>query len=85
MTQGVDGFGNQALQDLFRGRQVVNGARPLARWEIREGHDFVPNATQAEMAQRTNWGRLLHPELLQPSAPGLPAASDRGPLVRPPE
>jgi outer membrane protein TolC len=65
---------------------LINTYRALGGgWEIREGHDFVPNATQAEMAQRTNWGRLLHPELLQPSAPGLPAASDRGPLVRPPE
>jgi NodT family efflux transporter outer membrane factor (OMF) lipoprotein len=65
---------------------LINTYRALGGgWEIREGHNFVPNATQAEMAQRTNWGRLLHPELLQPSAPGLPAASDRGPLVRPPE
>jgi NodT family efflux transporter outer membrane factor (OMF) lipoprotein len=65
---------------------LVNTYRALGGgWEIREGHDFVPPATQAEMAQRTNWGKLLHPELLRPSAPGLPAASDHGPLVRPPE
>jgi NodT family efflux transporter outer membrane factor (OMF) lipoprotein len=65
---------------------LINTYRALGGgWEIREGHDFVPAATQAEMAQRTNWGKLLHPELLQPRAPGLPAASDRGPLVRPPE
>jgi NodT family efflux transporter outer membrane factor (OMF) lipoprotein len=65
---------------------LINTYRALGGgWEIRESHDFVPPATQAEMAQRTNWGKLLHPELLQPSAPGLPAASDHGPLVRPPE
>lgn len=65
---------------------LINTYRALGGgWEIREGHDFVPAATQAEMAQRTNWGQLLNPELLQPKAPGLPAPSDRGPLVRPPE
>ncbi|HEX4209960.1 MAG TPA: efflux transporter outer membrane subunit [Candidatus Binataceae bacterium] len=65
---------------------LINTYRALGGgWEIREGHDFVPVPTQAEMAKRTNWGRLLNPELLQPAAPGLPAASDRGPLVRPPE
>ena len=65
---------------------LINTYRALGGgWEIREGHDFVPAETQSQMAKRTNWGRLLNPELLQPSAPGLPAASDRGPLVRPPE
>lgn len=65
---------------------LINTYRALGGgWEIREGHDFVPAETEAEMAKRTNWGRLLNPELLQPNAPGLPAASDRGPLVRPPE
>jgi NodT family efflux transporter outer membrane factor (OMF) lipoprotein len=65
---------------------LINTYRALGGgWEIRQGHDFVPAQTQAEMAKRTNWGRLLNPELLQPSAPGLPAASDRRPLVQPPE
>lgn len=65
---------------------LINTYRALGGgWEIRVGHDFVPAETEAEMAKRTNWGRLLNPELLQPNAPGLPAASDRGPLVRPPE
>jgi NodT family efflux transporter outer membrane factor (OMF) lipoprotein len=65
---------------------LINTYRALGGgWEIREGHDFVPAETEAEMAKRTNWGRLLNPELLQPNAPGLPAASDRGSLVRPPE
>jgi len=65
---------------------LINTYRALGGgWEIREGQDFVPPATQAEMAQRTNWGTLLHPELLRPNPPGLPAASDTGPLIRPPE
>jgi NodT family efflux transporter outer membrane factor (OMF) lipoprotein len=54
-------------------------------WQIREGNDFVPVETQREMAERTNWGTLLTPELLKPKAPGLPAPEDRGPVVRPPE
>ncbi len=54
-------------------------------WQIREGRDFVPAETQHEMADRTNWGTLLTPQLLRPEAPGLPSPQDRGPVVRPPE
>jgi NodT family efflux transporter outer membrane factor (OMF) lipoprotein len=54
-------------------------------WQIREGRDFVPAEMQREMAERTNWGALLTPDLLRPEAPGLPSPEDRGPLVRPPE
>jgi NodT family efflux transporter outer membrane factor (OMF) lipoprotein len=54
-------------------------------WQIREGQDFVPAATRQEMEDRTNWGRLLTPDLLQPKAPGLPSPKDQGPLIRPPE
>jgi NodT family efflux transporter outer membrane factor (OMF) lipoprotein len=31
-------------------------------WELREGKDLVPAATQKQMRQRTNWGDLLSPE-----------------------
>jgi len=54
-------------------------------WELREGNDFVPTATREEMADRTDWGTLLAPELLRPQAPGLPSPDDEGPTVRPPE
>jgi NodT family efflux transporter outer membrane factor (OMF) lipoprotein len=54
-------------------------------WQIREGRDFVPTETQREMAERTNWGTLLTPDLLRPQVPALPSPQDRGPLVRPPE
>jgi len=30
-------------------------------WVLREGQDFIPEAVKAEMAKRTNWGRLLTP------------------------
>ena len=54
-------------------------------WQIREGNGFVPAATRAEMAHRTDWGGLLTPDLLNPDAPGLPGPEDGGPVVRPPE
>lgn len=54
-------------------------------WQMREGNDFVPPETQAEMAARTNWGTLLSPELLDPEAPGLPGPEDAGPTLRLPE
>ena len=31
-------------------------------WELREGRDLVPAATQEQMRQRTDWGNLLPPE-----------------------
>jgi len=40
-------------------------------WEIREGQELVPPEITAEMAKRTNWGRLL-----APSAYNLPAARE---------
>ena len=65
---------------------LINAYRAMGGgWQIREGNDFVPAATRDEMAQRTNWGRLLTPDLLQPKAPDLPSPKDTGPLVRPPE
>jgi NodT family efflux transporter outer membrane factor (OMF) lipoprotein len=54
-------------------------------WEVRTGRDFVPPATRDEMAKRTDWGKLLAPDVLLPRAPDLPAPEDVGPLVRPPE
>jgi len=54
-------------------------------WQLREGHEFVPTETRDEMSHRTNWGKLLAPDLLKPQAPGLPGPSDRGPLLRLPE
>ncbi len=54
-------------------------------WQIRDGQDFVPAEIQREMAERTNWGTLLTPDLLKPQAPGLPSPEDREPTLRPPE
>jgi NodT family efflux transporter outer membrane factor (OMF) lipoprotein len=55
-------------------------------WQIREGHDFVNDAARQEMRSRTNYGDILPPPGQPPQpAPGLPAPSDIGPTVRPPE
>jgi NodT family efflux transporter outer membrane factor (OMF) lipoprotein len=35
-------------------------------WQIRAGHDFVPESIKKVMAQRTNWGNLLKPVPLPP-------------------
>ena len=51
----------------------------------REGDSFVPKQTRDEMRERTNWGTLLTPELLDPQAPGLPGPADEGPQIRRPE
>jgi NodT family efflux transporter outer membrane factor (OMF) lipoprotein len=87
-----------SLQNLYQAQNnlaVARGNVPLGLigayralgggWQIREGRDFVPDSTRAEMARRTNWGTWLTPDLLRPEAPGLPSPDDRGPLVRPPE
>jgi hypothetical protein len=55
-------------------------------WQIREGNDFVNDATRREMRSRTNWGSLLPPpEKPQPATPGLPGPADRGPDVLAPQ
>ncbi len=62
-------------------------------WQIREGNDFVPPATNAEMRARTDWGDVLPPAGAPPPpppalaapTPGLPGPEDRGPTVRAPE
>lgn len=87
-----------AEQDLYQAQDnlaVALGNVPLGLiatyralgggWEIRQGEDFVPAETRDEMAERTNWGTLLTPDLLTPQAPGLPGPEDAGPLLRPPE
>jgi NodT family efflux transporter outer membrane factor (OMF) lipoprotein len=47
-------------------------------WEIREGKELVPPEIREEMAQRTNWGRLLAPASYNPPAPEEPKST--GPL-----
>lgn len=62
--------GNVALGLIAAYRALGGG------WQIREGNDFVPEATRTEMAERTDWGTWLTPDLLQPEAPALPGPED---------
>ena len=87
-----------AEENLFKAQDnlaVARGNIPLGLiaayralgggWQLREGNDFVPAETRDEMAERTNWGTLLSPELLSPKAPGLPGPDDASPKVWAPE
>jgi NodT family efflux transporter outer membrane factor (OMF) lipoprotein len=52
-----------ALGDIAR--YLVGVYRALGGgWQLREGRDFIPEEVRAEMARRTNWGRLLTPAAL---------------------
>jgi NodT family efflux transporter outer membrane factor (OMF) lipoprotein len=67
------------LGDISRG--LVGIYRALGGgWQLREGQDFVPEAVKAEMAQRTNWGRLLMPAAYAP-----PSSGERRTLIRAPD
>jgi NodT family efflux transporter outer membrane factor (OMF) lipoprotein len=79
-TSLVTASGNVAvsLANLYR---ALGGG-----WQIREGSDFVNDATRNEMRNRTDWGVLLPPaNQPQPATPGLPGPADRGPDVRAPQ
>ena len=47
--------GNVALGIISVYRALGGG------WQIREGHDVISDEVKAEMARRTDWGRLLEP------------------------
>lgn len=48
-------------------------------WEIRQGHDFIPEDIKAAMGRRTNWGNLLKP------AAHTPAEGAERPALRLPD
>ncbi|MCX6977144.1 MAG: TolC family protein [Verrucomicrobia bacterium] len=42
---------------------VVNTYRSLGGgWQLREGHDVISDAVKKQMADRTNWGKMLQPQ-----------------------
>jgi NodT family efflux transporter outer membrane factor (OMF) lipoprotein len=60
-------------------RNLVGVYRALGGgWQLREGKDFIPPAVQAEMAKRTNWGRLLTAAAYTLPA-GTPESKERKP------
>jgi NodT family efflux transporter outer membrane factor (OMF) lipoprotein len=62
-------------QSLISVYQALGGG-----WQIRAGHDFVPDAIKDEMRKRTDWGDLLE---VNTHAPPSPEA--RKTLIRPPD
>ncbi len=62
----------QSLISVF---QALGGG-----WQIREGHDFVPDDIKDEMRKRTNWGDLLEVKTHAP-----PSAEERKALIRRPD
>jgi NodT family efflux transporter outer membrane factor (OMF) lipoprotein len=44
-------------------------------WQVREGHDVIPDEVKAEMARRTDWGRLLEPKHHLPAGVGADAGT----------
>lgn len=61
----------QSLIDVY---QALGGG-----WQIREGHDFVPDSIKDEMRKRTDWGGLLKVKAHAPPPP-----TERKTLVRTP-
>lgn len=64
-----------AAEDALAGAQgsVALGAVSVYRalgggWQVREGRDVVSEQVKAEMARRTDWGRLLEPSRHLPGA-----------------
>ena len=55
--------GNVALGIISVYRALGGG------WQIRAGHDVVSDEVKAEMARRTDWGRLLEPGRHLPAQP----------------
>jgi len=48
-------------------------------WQIREGHDFLPDAVKEAMAKRTNWGKLLTPAAIPEPRSEKPRRDVRAP------
>lgn len=67
--------GQLAVEDSLASAQgnVVLGIISVYRalgggWQIREGHDVISEEVKAEMARRTDWGRMLEPSHHLPGA-----------------
>ena len=54
-------------------------------WQIRSGNDFVPEARQQQMRERTDWGELLPGESLPDNLPEVPPSADEQPLFNKPD
>jgi len=54
-------------------------------WQIRAGHDFVPEQRQQQMRERTDWGDLLPATPVPEDLPEPPPTGNAQPLFNPPD
>lgn len=47
-------------------------------WQIRDGHDVISDKVKAEMARRTNWGKMLKPSHHLPAAEQAMTGTTKG-------
>jgi NodT family efflux transporter outer membrane factor (OMF) lipoprotein len=53
-------------------------------WELRRGHEFVPQETVEEMTERTNWGDILAPDYTNGTDLGFPRPNGNNETLRAP-
>ncbi len=53
-------------------------------WELRRGHEFVPQETVDEMKERTNWGDILDPDYTNGTDLGFPRPDENNETQRAP-
>ena len=64
-------------QNLIALQKALGGG-----WQLRTGHEFVPEHTAAQMAERTNWGDILDADYPQGRDLGWPRPNpDREPAA----
>ena len=76
--QHVSARGNIAL-NLVATYKALGGG-----WQIRAGQDFVPEARQERMRERTDWGNLIPGEVLPDELPEPPATGSGQPVLNKP-
>jgi NodT family efflux transporter outer membrane factor (OMF) lipoprotein len=57
-----------SLVDMYR---ALGGG-----WQIRQGQDFVPEDVKQQMAERTDWGKLLTPDEADVERVAIPSSED---------
>ena len=67
-------------------RNLVTAYKALGGgWQIRAGNDFVPEARQQRMQERTDWGDLVPVETLPADLPEAPPTGSAQPLFNKPD
>ncbi len=67
-------------------RNLVSVYRALGGgWQIRAGRDFVTEARQRQMRERTDWGDLVPATTIPDGLPEAPPTGEAQPLFTPPD